>query len=225
MPKDTVMRSLHVPPRKFRFQMFLLKILGYKALSISNLRPYLNGEKFGKVVGITFDDGYQNNLINAAPVLKKYNFNATCFIVSNCLGSSNIWDIGKGITQRSLMTENEVKKWVELGMDIGSHTNMHPDLTAISKEEAIDEIIKSKKKLERLFKISVSDFCYPFGIHNKSIVSMVEKSGYLSGVTMTRGRASEKSDMLTLPRVPVNHRTPHYLFLLKIFSGYEDNKG
>jgi peptidoglycan/xylan/chitin deacetylase (PgdA/CDA1 family) len=224
MPKDTVMRSLHVPPRKFRFQMFLLKILGYQGLSIRNLRPYLNGEKSGKVVGITFDDGYQNNLINAAPVLKKYNFTSTCFIVSNCLGSSNVWDISKGISQRPLMTENEVKKWVDLGMDIGSHTNTHSDLTTLSKKQIRDEIIESKKELERKFKISVSDFCYPFGKLNKSTASLVKNSGYLTAVSMIRGRANERSDQFVLPRVPVNHRTPHYLFLLKILSGYEDTR-
>ena len=64
MPKSTVMRSLHVPPRRFKFQMWLLKILGYKGLSLKDLRPYLSGDLDGKVVGITFDDGYKNNLIN-----------------------------------------------------------------------------------------------------------------------------------------------------------------
>ena len=60
MPKDTIMRSLHVPPKRFEFQMMLLKFMGYKGLSINKLMPYLNGEKHGKVVGITFDDGYGN---------------------------------------------------------------------------------------------------------------------------------------------------------------------
>ena len=72
MPKSTVMRSLHVPPKRFKFQMWLLNFFGYKGLSMRELKPYLDGKKIGKVVGITFDDGYQNNLINAAPVLKKY---------------------------------------------------------------------------------------------------------------------------------------------------------
>ena len=73
MPKTTVMRSLHVPPRRFDFQMRMLKMLGYQALSLKKLKPYLDGKKQGKVVGITFDDGYQNNLMNAAPILLKYN--------------------------------------------------------------------------------------------------------------------------------------------------------
>ncbi len=74
MPRTTIMRSLHVSPRRFKFQMWMLKFLGYQGLSLKNLKPYLDGDKQGKVVGITFDDGYQNNLINAAPILLKYNF-------------------------------------------------------------------------------------------------------------------------------------------------------
>ena len=43
IPKDTVMRSLHVPPKRFKFQMWMLKKLGYKGLSIKELKPYLDG--------------------------------------------------------------------------------------------------------------------------------------------------------------------------------------
>ena len=119
MPKSTVMLSLHVPPKRFRIQMWLLNILGYKGLSMRELTPYLEGEKTGKVVGITFDDGYQNNLINAAPILKKYNFSATCYLVSQRIGTSNTWDLDKGITQRRLMTQSEVQEWLNFGLDIG----------------------------------------------------------------------------------------------------------
>jgi hypothetical protein len=45
MPKSTVMRSLHVHPKRFGIQMWLLNMLGYKRLSIRELTPYLEGEK------------------------------------------------------------------------------------------------------------------------------------------------------------------------------------
>ena len=122
MPKSTRMRSLHVSPKRFKFQMWMLKVLGYKGLSLRELKPYLNGDKQGKVVGITFDDGYQNNLTNAAPILVKYNFSATSYIVSENIGTSNIWDLSQNVTQRPLMLEDEIKKWLNLGMDIGAHT-------------------------------------------------------------------------------------------------------
>ena len=163
MPKSTVMRSLHVPPRRFKFQMWMLKILGYKGLSLKKLKPYLDGDKYGKVVGITFDDGYQNNLIYAAPILKKYNFSATCYIVSESIGSSNLWDLDKKITQRPLMSENEINEWLNLGMDIGAHTKTHVDLTTISEQKAQEEIYGCMVDLEKKFKVS---------IHQRKLVSL-----------------------------------------------------
>lgn len=224
MPKSTVMRSLHVPPSSFKLQMWMLKLLGYKGLSMKELKPYLDGDRSGKVVGITFDDGYQNNLLNAAPILSKYNFSATCYLVSENVGSSNVWDLQKGITQRPLMTETEVKEWLKIGMDIGAHTKTHADLTAISKIKTQKEIIDCKHKLEKIYNVEVSDFCYPFGRFNESTKNMVEDAGYISATTMNRGRADSMSDKYMLPRIPINHRTMAYLFLIKILTKYEDNR-
>ena len=224
MPKSTVMRSLHVPPRRFEFQMWMLKILGYKGLSLKKLKPYLDGDKLGKVVGITFDDGYQNNLINAAPILKKYNFSATCYIVSESIGSSNTWDLDKKITQRPLMTKSEIFEWLNLGMDIGAHSKTHVDLTSISENKALEEIKDCKVNLEEIFKVSISDFCYPFGRFNDLAFSIVKNAGYLSATTMLRGRANSESNRLQLPRIPINHRTLPHFFLAKILTKYEDRR-
>jgi len=224
MPRTTIMRSLHVPPKKFKFQMWMLKILGYKGLSLSQLKPYLDGKKHGKVVGITFDDGYQNNLINAAPVLNKYNFTATCYIVSDSIGISNEWDLDNKITQRPLMSESEIKKWISLGMDIGAHTKTHADLTVISNQKAQEEIVDCKIELETKFKVLVNDFCYPFGRFNETISSITREAGYHSATSMIRGRANEQSSRFMLPRIPINHRTLPHLFLAKILTNYEDKR-
>jgi peptidoglycan/xylan/chitin deacetylase (PgdA/CDA1 family) len=80
-PRGTPLRGLVVSPQSFRRQMQLLKWMGYTGLSMRNLEPYLCGDLQGKVVGITFDDGYQNNLHHALPTLKKLGFSATCYAV------------------------------------------------------------------------------------------------------------------------------------------------
>ena len=224
MPKSTVMRSLHVSPKRFKFQMWLLNILGFKGLSIRQLKPYLDGKKTGKVVGITFDDGYQNNLINAAPVLKKYNFSATCYLVSNCIGTSNTWDFDKGITQRPLMLANEIQAWLDMGMDIGAHTQTHADLTRINEQKVKREINECKLDLEKKFNTPIVDFCYPFGYFNDSVCNIINTAGYSSATTMIRGRANTRSNQFKLPRIPVtNHTLPH-LFLAKILTKYEDKR-
>ena len=223
MPKSTVMRSLHVPPSSFKLQMWMLKMLGYKGLSIKDLKPYLDGKK-GKVVGITFDDGYKNILLNAAPTLKKYNFSATSYIVSESIGSSNTWDLDKGITQRALMTDSEINSWLDLGMDIGSHTKTHIDLTSVSEKIAKKEISDCKSQLENLFKVPINDFCYPFGRFSRSLVNIIKNSGYHTATTMQRGKVNSQTDTYQLPRIPINHRTLPHLFLLKVLTNYEDGR-
>ena len=224
MPKSTIMRSLHVPPKRFRFQMWLLNFLGYKGLSMRDLKPYVDGNKVGKVVGITFDDGYQNNLINAAPVLKKYNFSATCYLVNKKIGTSNTWDLEHGISQRPLMTSDEIQDWIDLGMDIGAHSQTHADLTKISEKQARKEINDCKTELEFFFKISVDDFCYPFGRFNESVCNITRNAGYASATTMIRGKVNPKSNNFQLPRIPITHHTLPHLFLMKILSKYEDKR-
>ena len=224
MPKSTVMRSLHVPIRRFRFQMWLLRMMGYKGLSLRDLKPYLDGKQKGKVVGITFDDGYQNNFLNALPILKRNNFTATSYLVSGRIGQENIWDLDHGITQSPLMSNAEINEWLDFGMDIGAHTVSHEDLNKISLSDAQYQIQQCKYDLEKSFNITIMDFCYPYGRLNERVTDIVKDSVYQTATTMIRGRASLGSNYLKLPRIPITHHTLPHLFLLKILSNYEDKR-
>src|SRR5690606_13014307 len=85
-PGGTPYRGLTVHPRDLRRQMFWLRRLGYRGLSMHQLMPYVSGEKSGKVVGITFDDGYRNVLENALPILEETGFSATNYFVVRQFG-------------------------------------------------------------------------------------------------------------------------------------------
>ena len=221
-PKGTVMRSLHVPPKLFKLHMWLLKIMGYQGLSMSKLQPYLTGDKVGKVVGITFDDGFKNNLTYALPILKKFGFSATCYIISQNIGGVNYWDLDKGIPENPLMDESEIKEWIENGMEIGSHSQNHVRLAENDIETATKEITQSRLDLESQFNCSINHFCYPYGSHNDKIIEITKDAGYRTATTVNRGRAKSGDNLFTLPRVPITHRTFVHLFLMKILSKYED---
>ena len=225
MPKGTIMRSLHVPPRLFKLQMWLLKIMGYQGLSMGKLQPYLTGEKIGKVVGITFDDGFQNNLTHALPILEKFGFSATCYIISQKVGGVNEWDLDKGIDEKPLMNEKEIQEWIDNGMEIGSHAQNHVRLAECDTDVATQEIKQSRVDLETKFDQSVKHFCYPYGSYNDEIVSIVKNTGYSTATTVTRGRAKPSNDLLTLPRISITHLTFAHLFLIKVLSKYEDKRG
>ena len=113
--EGTPYRSLVVSPGTFAKQMGLLKALGYRGLSMTAPEPYLRGEKSGKVVGITLDDGYVNNLEHALPVLQHCGFSATCYVVSSQLGGLNFWDRAKGVPPQPLMDAAQLRAWIAGG--------------------------------------------------------------------------------------------------------------
>jgi peptidoglycan/xylan/chitin deacetylase (PgdA/CDA1 family) len=224
MPKGTKMRSLHVHPKRFSLQMKLLKLLGYRGVSITELNPYLTGNKIGKVVGISFDDGYKNNIVNALPILIKLGFTATIFIVSKNIGGLNHWDTKKGMSEHQMMNEAEINHWIKSGMEIGSHSQNHIDLVKCSNKDAYNEIKHSKIELENKFNVPVDNFCYPYGSFNSDISSITKEAGYKTAVSTIRGLSKINSNPYTLRRVSVTHHTMPHLFLLKILSSYEDNR-
>jgi len=223
-PKGSILRSLSVPPKLFNSQMRILNFLGYKGLSMSALKPYLEGKKTGKVFGITFDDGYQNILLNALPILKKYNFSATTYIVSDLIGNYNLWDEEIGIDKMKLMNIEEIHSWLRSGMEIGSHSMTHGNLTKLDTAQARKEISYSKNKLEKIFSVQVNHFCYPYGKFNDMSSENVEISGYHTATTVRRGRAEPTMDIFKLPRIFVTHRTYMYQLLLKFFTNYENSR-
>ena len=122
------------------------------------------------------------------------------------------------------MTQSEIKEWLSLGLDIGAHSLTHPILEELSLDESKDEILSCKNDLEQIFKVSIKDFCYPFGRFNEVIRNLTKDAGYRTATTMIRGRATPQSNKLMLPRIPINHHTLPHLFLAKILTLYEDKR-
>lgn len=223
-PKGTPYRGLTVHPNDFKRQMTWLKRFGYRGLSMRDLMPYLKGEKQGKVVGITFDDGYQNVLHNALPVLNALGFSSTNYIVSNHFSGTNFWDKSKGVPSSPLMSFSELQQWLAAGHEIGSHTLDHVHLTEVTPEEAQQQIVQSKTNLEHQLQTEVSAFCYPYGQKNAEIASWVRQSGYHNATTTARGLALNTDDAFDLPRVTVARSTNILRFLQKCLTQLEHKK-
>ncbi|WP_397406443.1 polysaccharide deacetylase family protein [Polaromonas sp.] len=221
-PRGAPFRSLYVSPSAFSRQMALLKLLGYQGLSMGALLPYLRGEKTGKVVGITFDDGYRNNLSHALPVLQRQGFSSTCYAVSGLLGKTNEWDRSTGIAQVPLMTADELRLWVAGGQEVGSHTQSHVRLLQSDDPTALAEMIGDRSALEELLDTPVRHFCYPFGEYAPQHVAMARQAGFQTVTTTRRGRSAAGNDLMELPRVPVVRSTSLPVFWLKVATAYED---
>ena len=169
--------------------------------------------------GISFDDGYEDNLINALPIIKKYKFTATCFIVPSLIGKTNSWDVN----QFKLMDKHQIQDWLDAGMNIGSHSMSHKDLTKLSEDKITSEVCDSKKILEDNFGIKINSFCYPFGKFNKLVTNKVVKAGYIRAFTTKRGLFNGLSnDQHMIKRVPISRGINMFKFWLKTRTYYEN---
>ncbi len=218
------LRSLYVSPGAFARQMQLLKWLGYRGLGMAALQPYLEGKKTGKVVGITFDDGYLNNLTHALPVLQRHGFSATCYCVSQQTGQTNTWDRDIGIAQTALMNADHLKQWVNGGQEIGAHTRNHVHLPQIDTATARQEIEGARAELEAMTGRAVTHFCYPYGEFNGEHTEFARQAGYTTATTTERGRCDSSADLFRLPRVPVVRTTTLAALWMKIATSYEDRR-
>lgn len=223
--KTDHMRGLVVAPRTFFSHMFTLKLLGYQGLSMKELIPYMNGEKKGRVVGITFDDGYLNNLNNALPTLKRFGFSATCYLVTRQLGKTNMWDAASGVLSAPLMDVQHIEQWIKAGQDVGAHTRNHVDLSTATYQKVVDEIEGSRQDLLAWFGSEYAQhFCYPYGRYDSRTLQAVTTAGFASATTTQRGRATANDDIHRLPRVLVSRTTLPFSLAAKILTDYEDRR-
>ena len=217
-------RSLYVSPGAFARQMAFLNGLGYRGLSMSSLLPYLSAERTGKVIGITFDDGYLNNLSHALPVLNRYGFSSTCYAVSRQLGKTNEWDRANGIAQTPLMNASQLRQWLAGGQEVGAHTRHHINLTQASAVTCLEEIGACKSELEDLTAAPVRHFCYPYGQFTPEHASIVKTAGFDSATTTQRSRCHAGDNLMQLPRVPVLRSTMLAVLWLKVATSYEERR-
>jgi peptidoglycan/xylan/chitin deacetylase (PgdA/CDA1 family) len=222
--KGAPFRSLYVSPGAFARQMTFLRALGYRGVSMSELMPYLSGERTGKVVGITFDDGYLNNLTHALPVLIRHGFTATCYAVSQQLGKNNEWDRSVGIAQTSLMDAEQLRQWVAGGQEIGAHTRHHVRLSETDSATCVEEIGLCKLELESVTNSPVRHFCYPYGDYLPMHIEMAKAAGFQTATTTQRSRCKAEEDLMKLPRIPIVRSTTLPSLWLKLATAYEDRR-
>lgn len=117
-----------------------------------------------KVVILSFDDNRKGDFIYAKPILDKYGFKATFFIIC-----------GK-TTDKGAMNWQDIAALQKDGMDIESHTMTHPNLNTLSQSQLDFEIGGSKQCLAS-HGYNTTIFAYPYneGSDNPVVVNTVAK--------------------------------------------------
>ena len=220
VPAGAAFAKLYVTPAQFARQMWCLKRLGLRGVSLTEGLALLARGAAARAVVLTFDDGYTDNLHQAAPILREFGFGATCYIVSGRVGMYNTWDAERLRVRKPLMTAQEIASWLNEGFEIGSHTRSHPHLDQLDPAAAAEEIAGSRADLERLTGVRVAHFCYPYGCFDQTTTRLVAAAGYATAVTTERGVVHDADDRLRLARISINGRRGLLRFALKAATPY-----
>ena len=122
-----------------------------------------------KAIIITFDDGMLSQFTYAKPILDKYNFKATFYIICNSVDKEN------------RMNWNNIQTLEEEGHEIGSHSMNHKKLSKLSEENIKYEIIESKRCLQdNGFNVMSFSFPYNDGDNNQNILKIIADNYYIA---------------------------------------------
>lgn len=137
----------------------------FNVVSFSELLDRLeSGQDIGRMLAITFDDGYRDNYETAAPILRDFGLPACFFIATDFIGTEHVpwWDRELPVRPR-WMDWRQVRQLRADGFEIGAHTCSHPDLATLNAADARREIAESRIRLETVLQAPVPLFSYPYG--------------------------------------------------------------
>lgn len=214
--------GLRVHPAMFNKQLKWFSDNNWTFIKMSQLENYKGIEK---VVAITFDDGYEDNYLEALPLLKKYNACATLYLVID--RHENDWSVKKNVkhntgvlAKEKKLSDNQIKEMLDSGIfELGGHTISHPFLPKLSFKEKEEEMIGCKSLLEAKFNTSISSFAYPFGIYDSEDVAIIKDSSFKSAVTTNEGVVSNNS-VYELNRIKASGKDSFATFKLRVLKGF-----
>jgi peptidoglycan/xylan/chitin deacetylase (PgdA/CDA1 family) len=206
-----------MPVSVFDEQMDLLRVLGYTVIDLQAvLDYYVEGRPLPpKAVLITFDDGYHDNLDNAARVLRTYGYPAVLFVPVGYLDDRQPLPHEERLAAQGVM--NRTLDWDELaeversGIRIESHGISHRPLANLEVDEAAREITLSKLRLEERLGRPVRAFSYVKGSeadYRPVHLSLVRQAGYDVAFSAVSGANSAETDPLQLRRYNIEPYPP-----------------
>lgn len=200
---ETAQDNNYMEIHDFEEQVKYLAENNYYVPSWDELEDFVNG-KIGlpeKSVIITVDDGDESFFRLAVPVLEKYNFYATSFLITS-------WYPDRPETYTS-----EV-------IDYQSHSdNMHRAgsdgkgaILTIDYDAGCNDLNQSKRITGDQCKV----FCYPFGHYNDRAIQMLKDCGFTMAFTVEGGYVTPGMDLYKLPRVRMSKGISLNSFIAKI---------
>jgi peptidoglycan/xylan/chitin deacetylase (PgdA/CDA1 family) len=141
-----------VSPIQFRRQIEFALREGYRFVPASQIARE-GGQQ--KDLAITFDDGCVSVYERAAPILGSYGVPWSFFVVSSWCEQT--------AEASKVLTWRQVRRLVEEGAELGSHSATHPDFGAIDSVRLDEELLGSRELIQKRTGAALHSFAIPLG--------------------------------------------------------------
>ncbi len=216
--------KLRVRPENFERQLAWLHNEGWHFAFMADLQdPDALPEK---TVVLTFDDGYEDNLLHADPILARYGACATLYLVEDRFDRD--WSTSKKAHHDSgelmgepKLSDDQVRSMLASGRwELGGHTRTHANLERLDETHRREEIALARESLSAQFETPVTTFAYPFGIYEPVDARIAKEAGFATAVTTEEGISQDlRGDAMELPRVKVSGKDSLASFRLRLRTG------
>jgi peptidoglycan/xylan/chitin deacetylase (PgdA/CDA1 family) len=164
----------NVPPERLERQLTGLLRRGWQAWPIKQVLSYIERDLPlpAKTFVVTFDDGFANNLTQAAPILTRLGVPATLFLATAYLDTkapfpSDDWTVAgqPGVPTEAWrpLTTEECQRLIASGLiELGAHTHTHADFRGRPDAFAAD-LAENLAVLRERFGAERPAFAFPYG--------------------------------------------------------------
>lgn len=189
-------RDLSVAPKDFEAQLHYLKQEGYESITLNDLALYLTVGKPlpPKPVILTFDDGYTDAYTHAFPLLKRYSFVGTFFLISAPIDANNA----------DFLSWAEVEEMHAAGMKFEPHSYDHPDMRNRGFDFVVFQVLAPREAIEARTGETCRFFAYPSGRYDQFVIDVLRSAYFWGAVLTEQGATHTADDLFTLRRVRVH---------------------
>ena len=182
------------PTSVFVQQMQMLKDSGYHAITADQLYAYLTtGASLPtKPVFLTFDDGDEDQYINALPILNKHGFKAMFGIMTVAIGRHG---------KQPYMSKAEIKDLSDKGHEVCCHTWDHHNAKKYTAADWQTQAVEPRKLLSDITGKPVKYFVYPFGLWNHEAAVELQKMKYLAAFQLADKKRDEQYPLQSIRRI------------------------
>ncbi|MBU3758867.1 MAG: hypothetical protein FGM27_02935 [Candidatus Omnitrophica bacterium] len=217
---DAAQQKNFVSRESFAAQMAFLKRWGYRPISLEEYFEIKTGARRagGREVVLTFDDGNTTFGSEALPILRRYRFPVTVFLVSESVKHGHHGSMTEPVIQGILKSDAYV--------GIASHSKTHPFLSRITPEQLEDELKGSRLDLETMFGRPIRFLAYPSGDLNEEVLESARRAGYdLAFTTSAKKLKNLPEGPYSLTRIKISRSSdlaPAFWFKLSgLYGAYK----